>query len=99
MPVHVYENVGYTCASKCYSSVDVSGERKAVLEVLKFFAIAADFEKDKAYGPLSGITHSQRVLSAYLLGKLALKVGGEGDPLICCFCGNVGHMKIDCPSL
>ena len=110
VPTYINKNIGYTSASICASTpltspaTTISGdwnwlaERRAFTNVSKLFVLPADFENDKRWGPKSGITHEQRVLSAYALGKLTPK-NEDGAPSICLHCGEVGHLRRDCELL
>lgn len=61
--------------------------------------IPAALELDKlTYGPLSGQTRADRIVAAYELGALSVRIGHE--PLDVCYrCGLAGHRARYCSSM
>ena len=59
------------------------------------FIVPSDFALMK-YGPLSGLSHEQRLISAYYAGALVPQRGGAWPPVVCCTCGAEGHCPDEC---
>ncbi|CAN0089056.1 unnamed protein product [Pylaiella littoralis] len=75
---------------------------KNTLVVFRFvqeaFVIPDNIEKDRKFGPLSGVSHEMRVVSAFMAGQLQprseeAKVGVK----MCLECGKKGHFPRHCP--
>eukprot|EP00904_Undaria_pinnatifida_P012247 jgi/Undpi1/8152/HiC_scaffold_24.g10622.m1 len=90
-----------------HKEVQYSTEGKAqvaenTLKVFKFvsksFVIPSDFEKDHKFGPLSGVSHEVRVVSAYMAGLLEARPGAATGVKMCIECGNKGHFPRYCSS-
>lgn len=60
------------------------------------YTIPSDFQSNASFGPLSGVSHEERVLAAYSTRKLQLKPGCVGGD-VCTGCGTVGHLARSCP--
>lgn len=51
------------------------------------------------FGPLSGVTHELRVVSAYTAGQLQARSKEDACVKMCFECGKSGHFPRQCPSL
>jgi hypothetical protein len=60
--------------------------------------IPVDFEFNHTFGPLSGVTHEERLIVAYSMRKLTLRAGCE-YAVLCTSCAEQGHSSSRCPSL
>ena len=70
---------------------------RSVYCVQEDYSIPDDFELDKArFGPLSGTTWEERVITAYYSRKLPLKHGRVERGWLCEECGGRGHLPRDC---
>lgn len=67
--------------------------------VKKRFIIPDGFEKDHKYGPLSGVSHEVRVISAYMAGQLKTRFKEQEAAKMCMECGSMGHFPRYCPSV
>eukprot|EP00752_Nemacystus_decipiens_P011353 g10087.t1 len=62
------------------------------------FVIPNGFEKDHKFGPLSGVSHEMRVVSAYMAGQLEARTEeAKNGVKMCLECGNKGHFPRHCP--
>lgn len=50
------------------------------------------------FGPLSGVSHEVRVVSAYMAGLLEARSDAVAGVKMCIECGNKGHFPRHCPS-
>jgi hypothetical protein len=95
IPTYIHKNLTYKRQG------DASLPDKVVKTfrlVCQHYEIPDDFETNRSYGPLSGISYEERAISAYSLGLLDHKPGDEGIE-ICSNCVTVGHKRNDCPQL
>lgn len=100
VPIHIHKNVGYV--REDLANVD-DVTRKVYKFIQNKFVIPLDLETSRSYGPLSGSCYQERVITAYTLGRLQRKEGIEADDekesRICSYCGEEGHMRVECPQL
>jgi len=101
VPTYIHKNVGY---SRFGTAIDrlTEGQKLAFNFVVEKYIIPSDFETNRKYGPLSGISYEQRLLAAYATNDLEPR--GDADSIvirkgICTFCGCTGHRKKACPEL
>ena len=95
IPTYIHKNLSYKRQG------DASLPDKVVKTfqlVCQHYEIPDDFETNRSYGPLSGISYEERAISAYSLSLLNPKPGDEGTE-ICSNCVTVGHKRNDCPDL
>jgi hypothetical protein len=67
--------------------------------VEKHFVIPQDFENNRKYGPLSGVSFEERAISAYSCGLLEPKTQASAKVAICSACAEEGHKRSACPQL
>ena len=53
----------------------------------------------RRYGPLSGVSFPQRLLSAYENGLLPGGLGKDGSAKRCSRCGGRGHLRMECVAI
>ncbi len=94
VPTYVHKNLAY----KRKGIASLPSKVKATFELVQdHYDIPVDFEQSRFYGPLSGTSYEERVISAYNLLLLEPK---DGDPVqICSSCIKLGHKRNDCPDL
>jgi hypothetical protein len=96
VPKYIHKNLDY----KRRGEKDLPA---ATLEVYRLvcdhYEIPENFEQRRAYGPLSGTSHEERVIQAYSIGKLSPKHGDIAPAEICTCCATLGHKRFDCPTL
>mmetsp|Transcript_8156 Transcript_8156/g.16466 ORF Transcript_8156/g.16466 Transcript_8156/m.16466 type:complete len:246 (+) Transcript_8156:60-797(+) len=104
VPKAIYKNIGYRMRDND-SIMELSvGRRKALTHILSITTIPSDFETRK-YGPLSGITWEDRVLTSYdslLIGEKDNSGNvrrKDEKEWICTECGIMGHRKKHCTKL
>lgn len=74
------------------------GERAALDHVAANYVIPDDFELDTTkFGPLSGVSYEERLLSAYRHALLPLR-RGHTRVALCTGCAREGHWVTDCPA-
>ena len=73
-----------------------SGQQKAYTLVENNYSIPSDFETQRKYGPISGVTYYARVLSAYQVGGLLEGKDESVGVAICITCGGEGHLSRRC---
>jgi hypothetical protein len=96
VPSYLHKNVDY----KLKGEADLSDETLATYELVeKHFCIPAGFENTRKYGPLSGTSFEERVISAYSLGLLEPKTPESANVAICSVCAVEGHKRSACPKL
>ena len=60
--------------------VDLPPDKRSVFEFIKTVVrTPPDFDDDKFFGPISGICHEERVVSAYINGQFTESTG-HGEP-------------------
>ena len=96
VPIHIHKNLEYHREGEASDALPAK-TLKVFRLILKHFTIPRDFEQSRFYGPLSGSTYEERVISAYRLGKL--KATDEPATIICTACSELGHERDECPSL
>jgi len=78
-----YRGYGTTCLTK---------PQQTVLQYIYENRLQpVDFEFDLAYGPLSGVSFEERLLTAYAMGQL-----GDAKEKLCDQCGQRGHARSRC---
>jgi hypothetical protein len=96
VPSYIHKNVDYKRKGKA----DLSDETLEAYELVeKHFHIPDGFENSRNYGPLSGTSFEERVISAYSLGLLEPKTKESANVAICSVCAVEGHLRSDCPKL
>lgn len=96
VPSYLHNNVDYKRKGKA----DLSDETLKAYELVeKHFHIPDGFENSRKYGPLSGTSFEERVISAYSLGLLEPKTNESANVAICSVCAVEGHRRSDCPTL
>ena len=101
VPTYIHKNVGYARFGTALDRLS-DGQKLAFAFVADKYHIPADFETNRKYGPLSGLSFEERVLAAYAIDGLAPSEGADSDVIrkgICTFCGELGHKKKLCPEL
>mmetsp|Transcript_11553 Transcript_11553/g.26742 ORF Transcript_11553/g.26742 Transcript_11553/m.26742 type:complete len:167 (+) Transcript_11553:35-535(+) len=96
VPTYIYKNVSYTRRGIA-EGLPASTLRTFAL-VEKHFVIPKHFEQNRAYGPLSGTSFEERVISAYHVGFLEPK-NHDAEVEICSACAMTGHRREDCSQL
>jgi hypothetical protein len=94
VPTYIHKNLSYMREGTASLPAKV---KKVFQLVVENFEIADDFEQNRSYGPLSGVAHEERVISAYNLSMLQPKNGQAVE--ICSSCVSMGHRRNDCPDL
>lgn len=95
IPVYIHRNVGYKAKGTEDSEAGLAfGQKKALGVITQKCVIPQDFESSRSYGPLSGVSWGQRVLSCFQAGIIKSKGGRE--LVLCISCGNEGHFKKEC---
>ncbi|CAB1103594.1 unnamed protein product [Ectocarpus sp. CCAP 1310/34] len=81
------------------SKGNVPANTLAVFRFVKeAFVIPNNFEKDHKFGPLSGVSHELRVVSAFMAGQLEARTEeAKGGVKMCLECGAKGHFPRHCP--
>lgn len=97
VPSYIHKNVEYKRKGKA----DLSDETFKTYELVeKHFHIPDDLETNRKYGPLSGTSFEERVISAYSLNLLDPKTADSSkDVQICSVCAVEGHKRAACPQL
>ncbi|GAX12254.1 hypothetical protein FisN_1Hu185 [Fistulifera solaris] len=97
VPKYIHKNVEY-CREG--SSTLPSKTIQVYQWIRERYKIPSDFEQQRFFGPLSGTSYEQRVITEYKLGKLDRKEDAPDDEtLICSGCAQTGHLRDDCPAL
>ena len=92
VPENIHKTVDY---SRRGTKALPRGLVAAFHHIERYFQVPDDFEVDKRFGPLSGISFEERLVAAYSQGLLVAKE--ENTPFICTSCGELGHKKRACP--
>ena len=90
-----FRMVGYNLRGK---SNHPAGLVKAFIKIEKLCDIPVDFESNLKYGPHSGTSYEERVVTAYGLNLLKPR-SGLHKTKICSNCGGNGHTRDDCNDL
>jgi hypothetical protein len=85
---------------------DRAGERtlapnvlKVVAHIQRNFVVPDDFDRNLKFGPLSGMSTEERLISSYEHGLLEKRSDAVNAFATMCFeCGDRGHKSWDCPS-
>ena len=103
IPTYIHKNVEYVRKGQI---VKLSPIQSKVLQWIEDnYEIPHDFEQNRKYGPLSGSSYIDRVITAYRLGSLKRIEGSDLDSernnvrVICTVCANFGHIGDTCPTL
>ncbi|CAN0145213.1 unnamed protein product [Scytosiphon promiscuus] len=93
----IHKEVQYSPEGKSKHQVPAN-----TLKVFRFveeaFVIPSDFEKDHKFGPLSGMSHEVRVVSAFMAGQLEPRSEeAKAGVKMCLECGGKGHFPRHCP--
>lgn len=95
VPSYIHKNVEYISMAKMSN---LSPVQTRVLEwISEQYELPKDLEQNRKYGPLSGSSYADRVISAYRLGSL--KRANDGISEICTACANLGHDRDNCSTL
>jgi hypothetical protein len=63
------------------------------------FLIPEDFDLDYRFGPLSGVSYEQRLISSYEHNLLTRKDSSPATlPTLCTNCAEAGHSRRYCPA-
>ena len=93
VPTYIHKNVEYRRKGQTKDNNLVATFKL----VEKHYEIPGDFENNRKYGPLSGVSFEERAISAYSLGLLEPKAGES--VAICSACAEEGHKRSACPKL
>ncbi|CAM9722665.1 unnamed protein product, partial [Ectocarpus fasciculatus] len=95
--LHVLQEVQYSREGK--NKGNVPANTLAVFRFVKeAFFIPNNFEKDHKFGPLSGVSHELRVVSAFMAGQLEPRTEeAKAGVKMCLECGAKGHFPRHCP--
>lgn len=96
VPIYIHKNVEYI--SKGHTANLSPRTLKVFQWIQEHYNIPKDIEQIRTYGPLSGSSYEDRVITAYRLGKLTA-LGGIVDAVICTACAELGHVRDACPTL
>mmetsp|Transcript_24864 Transcript_24864/g.45018 ORF Transcript_24864/g.45018 Transcript_24864/m.45018 type:complete len:226 (-) Transcript_24864:183-860(-) len=109
VPIYLHNNLEYQTRGKV--KLD-EAQTKVYHHVIDHYQIPKDFERNISYGPLSGSSFEERVMSAYSQGRLHRKEefvidsdDNDGtnetneETKICSYCGETGHMRHACRKL
>ncbi|CAB9511720.1 ZnF_C2HC [Seminavis robusta] len=90
---YIHKNVSYVREGE--SELDPTTVK--VFELVdEYYVIPKGFENDRKFGPKSGVSFEQRVISCYCNNLLEAK---DGKVDICTQCADEGHLRDDCPTL
>jgi hypothetical protein len=95
VPTYIHKNVEYKRKGEVNDETQVATFQL----VEKHFVIPEDFENNRKYGPLSGVSFEERAISAYSLGLLEPKTPESANVQICSACAEEGHKRVTCPNL
>jgi hypothetical protein len=95
VPSYIHKNVEYL--SRDHMSDLSPIQTKVYNWIMEQYELPKDVEQNRKYGPLSGSTYADRVISAYRLGSL--KRANDDTTQICTECANLGHDRDHCPTL
>ena len=110
IPEYIHKNVDYIRKGNV---LKLSPIQSRVLQwIHDNFDVPNDFEQNRKYGPLSGSSYPDRVITAYRLGSLERikrtddvdddnddKIGSSKHSVICTVCADLGHIADACPTL
>jgi hypothetical protein len=108
IPEYIHKNVDYVRKGEV---LKLSPIQSRVLQwIHDNFDVPNDFEQNRKYGPLSGSSYPDRVITAYRLGSLERikrtddddnddKIGSKKHSVICTVCADLGHIADACPTL
>lgn len=93
IPKYIHKNVEYKRKGQTKDSTLV-----ATYELVeKYYEIPDDFENNRKYGPLSGVSYEERAIAAYAVDLLSPKT--DKAVAICSACATEGHKRSACPKL
>ena len=96
VPTYIHKNVEYKRKGETDDPILVATYQL----VEKHFYIPDDFENNRAFGPKSGVSFEERVISAYSLGLLEPRSEeASANVQICSACATEGHKRSSCPKL
>lgn len=101
VPKHIHANVGYTRFGASNNHLS-NGQKMAFNCIADNYILPRDFETNRKYGPLSGVSYEERAIAAYATNMLEAKEDADAKLLrlgVCSWCGTVGHKKVRCPDL
>lgn len=89
----IHKAVGY----KTEGLSQLTANQTAVVEWIKDnFIVPLDFDISHEFGPLSGVSYEERLLNAYMFGKIEPREGVTYRKR-CWECGEFGHFPQHCP--
>lgn len=95
VPKYIHKNVEYKRRGEIKDELQV-----ATFELVeKHFVIPDDFETNRKYGPLSGVSFEERAIAAQAVGLLEPKSAESASVKICSACATEGHKRTACPNL
>jgi len=94
VPYYLYKNLQYKREGE--ESQLSSRARKAFNLIKEHYIVPQNFETSRFYGPWSGTCYEERLMAAYEVGLLQPEAE---DIELCCFCGEVGHLRTNCSDL
>jgi hypothetical protein len=93
VPTYLHKNVGYVREGEA----DLDPITQKVFDLVdRHYIIPEGFENNRKFGPISGVSFEQRVISCYCNNLLDPK-GGQVE--ICTQCAKQDHKRDDCPTL
>lgn len=105
IPSYIHKNVEYVRKGQIMKLSSI--QSKLLLWIDDHYEIPNDFEQNRKFGPLSGSSYVDRVITAYRLGSLKRKEVSNHDDrtthmnhsVICTVCADLGHVADACPTL
>lgn len=86
-----YLVVGYRDSKQDNTNYLTTGQLKVVEHIKQEYEIPSDFESNvRKFGPLSGLTYEERLISSYEWGLLKNKHGKAGEGRFCWKCQQEG---------
>ena len=99
-PRSIYRKVNYEAEDEPEKRTALDPRKERLMQHIKAtYAVPADLETSRAYGPLSGLTYADRLVRAFETSLLRPKTALVGDWRRCWRCEKGGHLSWDCPSL
>lgn len=105
IPSYIHKNVEYVRKGQIMKLSPI--QSKLLSWIDDHYEIPNDFEQNRKFGPLSGSSYVDRVITAYRLGSLKRIEGSDHDDrtthmnhsVICTVCADLGHVADACPTL